>query len=118
MVNLKDNIWIEGFDMHEVGHFMVTKDRNFIGDIAKKIIYSGKTSDIPEEIAKKSLLLHPYSSGQCKCYFEYDNPELDLDNKSCRCRNNPNKSRNDHLWDWKESIQSACNQEYCIIFKK
>ena len=110
MVNLKDNIWIEGFCNIEKYDEMIVS--------ISAILYHGKTSDIPEEVAKKSLLLHPYSSGQCKCYFEYDNPELDLDNKLCQCRNNPNKSRNDHLWDWKESIQSACNQEYCIIFKK
>ena len=101
MVNLKDNVWIEGFDMHEVGHFMVTKDRNFIGDIAKKIIYSGKTSDIPEEMAKECVSFH--FSNECKIYY-----------------NNYSKIENIISWQntAKESIQSACNQEYCIIFKK
>ena len=97
MVNLKDNIWIEGFDMHEVGHFMVTKDRNFIMDIAKKIIYSGKTSDIPEELAKECV-----DCFKNEYYLDYS-------------------SEIKYLYEFKtakESIQSACNQEYCIIFKK
>ena len=114
MVNLKDNIWIEGFGTKRKMVIKLSKGA-YIGT---PIVYFGKTSDISEEIAKKVLLLHPYSTCQCKCYFEYDNPELDLDNESYQCKNNPNKSRNDYLWDWKESIQSACNQEYCIIFKK
>ena len=101
MVNLKDNIWIEGFDMHEVGHFMVTKDRNFIGDIAKEIIYSGNTSDIPEEIAKECVK-HIDSLGEgYGGYFDYNSKDWMY-----------------HLNTAKESIQSACNQEYCIIFKK
>ena len=114
MVNLKDNIWVEAFATKMKMVLKLSKG----GYINTPIIYFGKTSAIPEEIAKEVLLLHPYSSAQCECYFEYDNPELDLDNTSCQCRDNPNKSRSDYLWDWKESIQSACNQEYCIIFKK
>ena len=97
MVNLKDNIWIEGFDMHEVGHFMVTKDRNFIGDIAKKIIYSGKTSEIPEEIAKECVSELWFLTEK----VGYTNNLDELEYKRA-----------------KESIQSACNQEYCIILKK
>ena len=116
MVNLKDNVWIEGFDKEiDIAYYELAEA---IGSGLKDFIYKGKTSDITEEIAKEVLLSHPYSSAQCECYFEYDNPELDLDNTSCQCRDNPNKSRSDYLWDWKESIQSACNQEYCIIFKK
>lgn len=99
MVNLKDNIWIEGFNRHEAGHFMITKDRNFIGDIAKEIIYSGNTSDIPEEIAKECVL-NWRTDGLYHNYQSVSQYEEILFRTA------------------KESIQSACNQEYCIIFKK
>lgn len=54
-VNLKDNIWIEVFDNEgDLGykHFCLAADKSYN---LKNIIYSGKTSEIPEEIAKKCV---------------------------------------------------------------
>lgn len=106
MVNLKDNFWIEGFDIHEVGYFMRTKDGNFIGDVAKEIVYSGNASDIPEEIAKECVDID-YSGEYWEGMWQYSG-----------YRNFDDNIPYDHVSTAKESIQSACNQEYCIIFKK
>lgn len=60
MINLKDNIWIEGFD----------SKRKFITSLSKgdyidnPIIYKGKTSEIPKEIAKE--------------YFDYGYDDLEI----------------------------------------
>lgn len=114
MINLKDNIWIEGFDYESRVYYDVIAVEGYNDNL----IYCGKTSEIPEELAKSILPLHPYAIKDYPCYFEYDNPELELDNSSTQCKNNPRKSRNDYLWKAKESIQSASSQEYCIIYKK
>lgn len=66
-VNLKDNIWIEGFDNISTWNTKLC----YFGQVSEKqieVIWRGKTSEIPEEIAK-------------------------------------------------ESIQSACDKHYCIIYK-
>lgn len=89
MVNLKDNIWIEGFCNIEKYDEMIVS--------LSAILYHGKTSDIPEEIA----------NGCVDCFKN----EYYLDYSS----------EIKYLYEFKtakESIQSACSQEYCIIFKK
>ena len=49
-INLKDNIWIEGFDnKEEVYHF---KDELCIVGEELPYLYIGVTSEIPEELAK------------------------------------------------------------------
>ena len=96
MKNLKDNIWIEGFDDKykcEDKKWATTHSYTLWRDI----VYTGKTSDIPEEIA----------NGCVDCFKN----EYYLDYSS----------EIKYLYEFKtakESIQSACSQEYCIIFKK
>ena len=89
MKNLKDNIWIEGFCNIEKYDEMIVS--------LSAILYHGKTSDVPEEIAKECVDWHEFDSDH-KLYYNYDGTN----------------------WKYtaKESIKSACNQEYCIIFKK
>ena len=62
-----------------------------------ELIYAGKTSDISEEIAKECV-----GCFKNEYYLDYS-------------------SEIKYLYEFKTakgSIQSACNQEYCIIFKK
>lgn len=87
-VNLKDNIWIEGIINDGISRLLPT---------GVDYIYQGKTSEIPEELAKECLNTH--YDGYCgriyygKMYNEF-------------LSNNPI-----------ESIQSACPEKYCIIYK-
>ena len=83
-VNLKNNIWIEGF-----GSFITL---SFALAAGVKPIYAGKTSEIPEELAKECVL--PPVNG----YRNYKNLWINVNTA-------------------KESIQSACPEEYCIIYK-
>lgn len=60
--NLKDNIWIKGFDTNEE----VYNFKDTICFVGEKLpyIYIGKTSEIPEEITKK--------------YFDYGYDNLEV----------------------------------------
>ena len=93
MVRLKDNIWIEGFCNIEKYDEMIVS--------ISAILYHGKTSDIPEEIAKECVKCIDSLGEGYGGYFDYNSKDWMY-----------------HLNTAKESIQSACNQEYCIIFKK
>ena len=99
MKNLKDNIWIKGFYKEiDIAYYELAEA---IGGGMKDFIYKGKTSDIPEEIAKECVK-HIGSLGEgYGGYFDHNSKDWMY-----------------HLNTSKESIQSACNQEYCIIFKK
>lgn len=96
-IELKQGIFIEGFD-----DIKDWQDRNIINAVFKDVkeIYSGKTSEIPEEIASQCCKYHTIYEGNIH-YKEYGNitwstyPYIEA----------------------KESIQSACNKEYCIIYK-
>jgi len=88
-VNLKDNIWIEGFD-----------DRHECACMAYNgfpLLYEGKTSKIPEELAKECVEWSEFDNNVIK-YYDYV------------------KEYWPHLTA-KEAIQSACPEEYCIIYK-
>lgn len=102
--NLKDNIWIEGFDdkiKFVAGHcFYNDNDQLF------DVIYFGGTSEIPKEIAREV----------CELQQVFNDPkyiEQDID----RYRN---YRLTNYIWfdcTAKQSIMSACSQEYCIIYK-
>lgn len=88
-VNLKDNIWIEGFDNFRECVF--AQDAYF-----DRLVYSGKTSEIPEETAKECV-----DCFKQKWYLDYG---ADID----------------YLFELetsKQSILSACDKPYCIIYK-
>ena len=99
MVNLKDNIWIEGFGTKRKMVIELSKGAH----IDTPIVYFGKTSDIPEEIAKKCVELT--STGLYKSYIWNDDK---VEEYGIQPLSNTAK----------ESVQSACNREYCIVFKK
>lgn len=84
--NLKDNIWIEGFNSFTGLSFALVA--------GVKPIYSGKTSEISEELAK-----------ECVEWSEFDKDILSYYHYSKAFKTA------------KESIQSACDKEYCIIYK-
>ena len=69
--------------------------------LAKKLInliYSGKASEISEEIAEEFVEWSEFDKG-IKQYYNYIDDYY------------PHRTA-------KESIQSACDKEYCIIYKK
>jgi hypothetical protein len=118
MINLKNNIWIEGFDTEiELFRFWHRNVHIFNGDDKDlQEIYFGKTSDIPEDIANDVVTYIMLSTGIF--YLNY-RKMVEL-RKPIRQRN---RSHNEIIWEPMcktaiESIQSACNQEYCIIFTK
>ena len=105
-LNLRGDIWIEGFDDEEdlavywYNHMLWD---NYRGLAKYELIYSGKTSEIPEELAKecvKSVWFETDVIGGCyMVYQDYGEDDCWLDEAT-------------------ESIQSACPEEYCIIYKK
>jgi hypothetical protein len=104
MKNLKDNIWIECFD--KMKDLSTTWNHWKTLPIKIEKIYFGKTSSISEELAIKCV----------KYYFLFDR---------CYDKSFKNYEQNDHTFESNsfyktaiESIQSACSQEYCIIFRK
>ena len=99
MTNTKDNIWIEGFDNNQTA-FAAFEE---LAGLPNETIYAGKTSDIPEEIAKECVEVT--ATGLFKNYIWSDEKVQDYGMQPISTTA-------------KESIQSACNREYCIIFKK
>lgn len=89
-VNLKDNIWIEGFNNILSVHDYETW---YNEDELYNVLFSGKTSEISEEVAKECVYIRPYVN----TYLRYD--------------------KSGHLFSAKESIKSACPEEYCIVYK-
>ena len=101
MINTKDDIWIEGFDTIEAKNDELRYLCNVSENMLSELIYAGKTSDISEEIAKECVKCIDSLGEGYGGYFDYNSKDWMY-----------------HLNTAKESIQSACNQEYCIIFKK
>lgn len=85
------------------------------------VVYSGRVSNITEDIANSVLKPHPYSSlPEYRVYFEYDSKYLELNNNKITC-DNPEyelNSRCDYLYDWRISLYTACSSAYCIIYNK
>ena len=101
---LKDGIWIEGFDkLSEVYAF---KDNMCIVGEAVPYIYIGKTSEISEEMAKELITqIGTYFIGDIPIYKNYtDEQHLPV-------------MKRHQMLNTKQAIQSACSQEYCIIYK-
>lgn len=97
--NLKGNIWVEGFDTNEeVYNFKDTIC--FVGE-ELPYLYIGKTSEITEELAKECV---EYYIQRCK-YKNYNSDKLIEGIKL----NGFNYSI--------QSIISACDKKYCIIYK-
>lgn len=92
MINLKNDVYITGFDDEQAAFSEFER----LTQLANEIIYAGKTLDITEEIAENIA----YKGELCEYYW---NEILDDYDKTITA---------------KESIQSACSKEYCIIFKK
>lgn len=99
MINLKDNIWIEEFDTNAL-----LKSRSEIQFIGERTIYAGKTSEIPEEILNNVACKIIEGKGNEKLEFKGEWVNYQYLDRYCATA--------------KESIQSACNEEYCIIYKK
>lgn len=107
-VNLKDNIWIEGFDTeklctNEFWHIIESNELSVKYGSGKRmnILYKGKTQEIPEETAKECV---EYFIQRCK-YKNY-NPDRLIDGIKLMGFNYA-----------QQSILSACDKSYCIIYK-
>lgn len=97
---LKKGIWLEGFDtMQSIDYCELLDAMSLCG--IKSYIYKGKTFRIPEELAKECV---EYYIERCK-YKNY-NPDKLIDGIRLNGFNYATLA-----------IQSACPQEYCIIYK-
>ena len=97
-VNLKDNIFIDGFDSELSA--VSTGGSMWFGKNMELLLYAGKTSEIPEDVAEECA--------------EWDYVYMDI----VRWTNYKTLSHDDNLNTAKQSIQSACQEEYCIIYKE
>ena len=95
-VELKEGIFIEGSSNVEYFYGLEA----WVNHYGSGVIYQGKTSEIPEELASQC----------CKYQNSYEGEPF-------------YKKYGDVIWTIypyktaKESIQSACQNEYCIIYK-
>lgn len=97
--NLKENIWIEGFEDESRGY--VLRDFRIMQGV--KIVYFGKTSEIPEELAKQYVESLGIWDELSVCFRDYSGTL--------------EKNVEEYCMTAKESIQSACQSEFCIIYK-
>ena len=102
-VNLKENIWIEGFDSVESQYIRSTDICIDLGNFS--ILYEGKTSEIPEDVAKECVEIKGMYPTKTlyKDYIDYTKGQHTNSYKP--------------LYFAIESIQSACPEEFCIIYK-
>ena len=87
--NLKDKIWIEGFDNL---NDLVQSELLDLYDI----LHMGKRNNITREIAEMCTYKRP----NVNTYLNYSGKV----------------NESNHLYRAIDSIRSACNQEYCIIY--
>ena len=93
IINLKNNIYIEGFNSD-----LILQLKN-----KKSIIYKGMTSDIPESLATTVLDWMFWDERiERKRYKNYNEPVIVAF----------------PYIDYKDSIKSACNKPYCVIYKR
>ena len=93
----KEQIWIEGFDNYVIED--IVSFNNKLDKLDNKVIYSGKTSEIFEELAKECVQTPLMGD-----FIDYSNH---IRGAMCYIA----------VSTAKESIQSACSQPYCIIYK-
>lgn len=95
---LKPGISIEGFDTEDQAiDFFEGK----ILDAETPTYYAGLTAEIPEEVAKK-YVMDLFGGAN---YFDYSRP-------------NDGTYAPGYILDTaRESVQSACYREYCVIYK-
>ena len=108
--NLKDNILIVGFNSIKYPDGISSEHMWWDGcdDLTNYVLlYSGKTSEISEVLAKKCV---KKSLPNFNTYLNYDQK---------RGKNNTPFDKTELMWfkTAKESIQSACKDEYCLIYK-
>ena len=92
--NLKNNIWIEGFNDNFGLKYNSEKSTRI-----KECLYYGKTSEISEELASQC----------CNYINQFDGATFYKDYSVFH-----------NVYNFKiakESIQSVCDKEYCIIYK-
>jgi hypothetical protein len=96
MTNLKENIWIEGYNTYE--DITISWDPHKWSDL----IYHGKTSEIPEKILETAM----------------PDPDNTWNEKLCQCGERTTCYYCAMHFDLKEEINEYCDKEYCIIYKK
>lgn len=105
-IELKNKTFIEGFDDIALWNQKIC----YLGQVSEKdieLLYSGKTSEIPEELAKECVNTIPH-------YF-YGMRIVDTDGNDVLFKNY--KINKFVKRSGKRSIQSACPNEFCIIYK-
>lgn len=103
--NLKENIWIEGFDTQMSNNDLDRYDFIYLSE--NTVLYRGKTSEIPEELAKELVDTIPHVLFGVKIVDTHGNAVLFKNYKINKFTKRSGK----------RSIQSACPFDYCIIYK-
>lgn len=103
-VNLKDDIFIDGFDSELSA--VSTGASMWFGKNMELLLYAGRTSEIPEELAEEYA---------CRIIENTIGADLPLEFKG-NWYNHIDYCN--HCKTAKQSIQSACPEEYCIIYKE
>ena len=126
--NLKDNICIEGFDSRiYVEIAALNKQEDY------KLMYTGKTSEVSEEFARECI---ESRFGETKIGNDLITTYKNYSGYSSRLYPHTvtfpiSRQELDRIWKLfgrqltkyfhltaKESIQSACESEYCIIYRE
>jgi hypothetical protein len=95
-INLKDNIWIEGFDFEDAFRSRMYGASGISSSVT--LLYQGKTDDIPEFLAK-------YLVKNWRTDGLYNNYKIESEYEEYLFKSAT------------KSIQSACENDYCIIYK-
>ena len=103
-IELKLGIFIEGFDEEYQYRQRLYGNTGISNSV--KLLYQGKTSEIPEEITRSVCELQDVFNTP-----EYINQNID------RYKNYEVTKYTWYDCTVKESIKSACPQKYCIIYK-
>lgn len=101
-IEFKPGIFIEGFDEKDLQVLCGIEAE----DSGYNLLYEGKTSEIPEEITRSVCELQDVFNTP-----EYINQNID------RYKNYEVTKYTWYDCTAKESIQSACQNEFCIIYK-
>lgn len=99
-IKLKENIWIEGFDSDLSA--VSTGSSMWFGKSMEDLIYAGKTSEVPIDVANESVIAYYLGSNFAG---DYDNSEFGVEGNRKMFSTS------------KEAIQSVCPYEYCLIYK-
>lgn len=108
---LKEGIFIEGFGIYrDWGTRMDVVD---FDELRYELLYAGETSNIPEEVAKDCVIQNGLAKGTVLDDGKTLDKDITFGYKQYR--------EGFGVYEYetaKQSIQSACDKQFCIIYKE